>query len=512
MFKTRERALLLVTGLAPLLLMAALCWRINQTALTDVAMTAARSAVAEAERYFDGIAKQLSGLQALQGRPCDAEIIEALDRAAAKALVVRDIGLYDGGQHLYCSGHGPQSLDHSKIEDRRIMPAGLDVVLANTSLFPAPVLLIDQAWPEGGGLTAATELDLFAEMAPPFALGDIGGLELRLADGTLLRRSGLELPQDASDALRVTAISSRFGLTAEVRVPGRLVRRSFFERLVLFDGIGAILSALLIWLVASAFRNRRSLTQGLKAALKNGQLQVHYQPVIDLQSGRCIGAEALMRWQHPEHGLMRPDLFIPVAEESGLILPMTRWAMTRIRDDFKTLNLPEGFHIAINLTPLHLENDEVVNDVKTIFGGCRLAPANIILEVTERHPIGDAGGKIIEALRGVGPGVAVDDFGTGHSGLTYLQKFRFDFLKIDQSFVRSIGTDAVNLTVVDAIIKLAQDLGIALIAEGIETEDQYAYLRKSGVGFGQGWLFAKALPISQFIDFLVDPEPAWKLS
>lgn len=498
----KENGLLLLAGLAPLVVMAGLCWHMNEKALTGVAMTAARSAVAETERYFDRIAAQLSTLDALKGRPCDADTIETLDHASIKTLVVHDIGLYDSHLQLYCSGHGPRSLDLSGVKDRRIAPIGVDVVFVDSSQWTIPAILVDLAWPDGSGVAAITDLALFTEMAPPFALGEDRALVLRLADGTLLRRSGLDQELETSGDLHVTAISSRFGVTAEVAVPAQVRWRDFFERLVLFEVIGATVSAALVWLVSMAFRGRHSITRGLKAALKDGQLEVHYQPVIDLQAGRCVGAEALLRWRHPEHGLIKPDLFIPVAEESGLILPMTRWAMTCIRADFDRPDLPADFHVAINLTPQHLANDDIVKDVEAIFSRPTLPPENIILEVTERSPIGPEGGKVIEALQGIGPGVAVDDFGTGHSGLAYLQKYRFDFLKIDQSFVKSIGTDAVNLTVVDAIIKLGQDLGIAIIAEGIETEEQFLYLQKQGVQMGQGWLFAKALPIHEFLGFL----------
>jgi len=491
-----------LAGLAPLIVMAALGWRINDYMLTGMAMTAARSAIAETERYFDKIAVPLSGLSAVADAPCTASVIESLDQASIAALVVHDVLLYDQRQHLYCSGRGPRNLDLTRVEDRRIMPTGVDVVMADATLSPKPAILVDLAWPNGGGVAALTDLALFAEMAPPFALGEEGALAVRLADGTPLRQSGQERGEDESPGMRTVSISSRYGVTAEVELPNRLRNREFFKHLALFEAVGATVSALLLWLLSTSLSSRHSITRGLKAAMKDGQLEVHYQPVIDLRAGCCVGAEALMRWRHPEHGLIRPDLFIPIAEETGLIVPLTRWAMARIRDDFERCALPEDFHIAINLAPQNLERDEILTDAKTIFTGRTLSPKNIIFEVTERYPIGAEGGKIIQALRALGHGVAVDDFGTGHSGLAYLQKYPFNYLKIDQSFVNSIGTDAVNLTVVDAIIDLSHDLGIGIIAEGIEKDAHLHYLGDRGVQLGQGWLFAKALPIREFLNFL----------
>jgi len=499
---SRGYAIFALAGLGPLIVMAALGWRINEYVLTGMAMTAARSAIAETERYFDRIAVHLSGLNSAADGPCTATAIDALDRASIEARVVRDVLLYDAHQHLYCSGRGPRDLDLTRVEDRRIMPTGVDVVMADSALSPTPAILIDLAWPNGGGAAALTDLALFAEMAPPFALGDEGALVVRLADGTPLRLSGLEQEANARAGIRTTSISSRFGVTAEVSIPDRVRNREFLKHLVLFESVGAAVSALLIWLSSTSLSSRHSITRGLRAALKDGQLEVHYQPVIDLRTECCVGAEALLRWRHPEHGLIRPDLFVPVAEEAGLIIPITRWAMARIRDDFERSDLPEGFHVAVNLTARHLENDGIVRDAEVIFTGRTLSPKDIVFEITERDPIGADGGEIIQALRTLGRGVAVDDFGTGHSGLAYLQKYRFNYLKIDQSFVNSIGTDAVNLTVVDAIIDLGHDLGVSIIAEGIETEEHLAYLRERGVQFGQGWLFGKALPIHEFFHFL----------
>ena len=223
-----------------------------------------------------------------------------------------------------------------------------------------------------------------------------------------------------------------------------------------------------------------------------------YQPQVRLSDFGLIGAEALIRWRHPDRGLIRPDLFVPVAEETGLIIPITRWLMNQVRDDFEVVALPSDFHLAINLAPIQFRDKTIVDDIRAIFSGRNLSPAMLVLEATERFPIDDAGRKVIDALRTMGPGIALDDFGTGHSGLAYLQKFHGDFLKIDKSFVQAIGTDSVTRTVVDLIINLARDLDMEIVAEGVETVAQLEYLRARGVPFAQGFLFAQPLPIAEF--------------
>jgi sensor c-di-GMP phosphodiesterase-like protein len=502
--KLRRRVILFLVALLPALVLAALCWWVTKTELTDIAIAAARSTVTETERYLGRVANPMADLQPLQGHSCDSATITALDKTAATALVVRDIALYDAQSRLYCSSRGPRNIDITTLEDRRPL-AVTGILLADQPVSPMPALLVDRRFPDGSGVIATIDLALFREMAPPFILAPDGWLTLNVEDGTTVRTAGLSDPQDEASDVQYTAISSEYGLSAEVKVAPQHQRTRFLARLPLFELIALPLAILSVWSVRQAMRARVSMARSLRTALAENQLEVHYQPVLDLQDdARCIGAEALLRWRHPDQGWIRPDLFIPVAEETGLIIPVTRWLMRRIRDDFEGQSLPADFHIAINLCSTHLADETIVTDIAEIYRRSTVQPSNLILEITERSPIGDAAAVVIRRLKEIVPAIAVDDFGTGHSGLSYLQKYRFDYLKIDQSFVRSIGTDAVTLTVIDAIIKLAHDLGIRMVAEGIETAAQRDYLTGHGVHFGQGWLYAKALPLTDFLSYLAE--------
>jgi len=487
----------LLAALLPILLLTALCWRIADRDLHNRLVAAAETAVSDADRFLGRIASGLRERQGMIGTACDAATIQGLDRLTYESPLVRTVGLYDAGGWLYCTSRGQVHLDLTgAIGATR--GAGLVVRMGRSALIGTPALIVDVRRDDGAGIDAVADPVLFDELAAPLAFADAGALRVELGDGTVLRETGQPAAALGASPLTLTRRSGLFDVTATVLVPQSAIWTSFRSELPMFAAAGILLSALLVWLASRLGTDRQLLSRGLKAALRRDELEVHYHPLIDIQNDRCVGAEALIRWRHPHRGLIRPDLFIPAAEESGLIIPVTRWLMHRVRDDFEEIELPRDFHISINLAPVQLRDNTIVDDIRAIFSGRNLSPALLVLEATERFPIDDAGRKVIDALRTMGPGIALDDFGTGHSGLAYLQKFHGDYLKIDASFVQAIGTDAVTRTVVDSIINLARELDMEIIAEGVETVAQLDYLRQRGVPYAQGFLFAKPLPFAEF--------------
>ena len=497
LMRSRESFLILLAALLPILLLSALCWRIADTELHGQLIAAAETAVSDADRFLDRIASGLRERQGMIGAACDEATIEQLDRMTYESPLVRTVGLYDAGGHLYCTGRGPADADISgQIGNAR--RGGLVVRMGRSALMGTPSIIVEISRDDGAGIDAVADPALFDELAAPLRFAEDAALRVALGDGTVLREVGRPLSALGSAPMSLVRQSRKFDLKATVTVPGSAVWALFRSELALFGAAGILLSALLVWMTTRRVTDRQFLSRGLKAALRRRELEIHYHPLIDIQADRCVGAEALIRWRHPERGLVRPDLFIPIAEESGLIIPVTRWLMNRVRDDFDGIALPLDFHIAINLAPIHFRDTTIVDDIRAIFNGRNLSPAMLVLEATERFPINDAGLKVIDALRTMGPAIALDDFGTGHSGLAYLQKFHCDYLKIDKSFVQAIGTDAVTRTVVDSIINLARDLDMEIIAEGVESVVQLDYLRKRGVPYAQGFLFAQPLPVAEF--------------
>jgi len=275
---------------------------------------------------------------------------------------------------------------------------------------------------------------------------------------------------------------------------------------VILGAIGTGTSIFLIFLLLGMLKRRLSLQGELERSLQKNEFEINYQPVVDLKSGRCIGAEALISWVQPEGKVVRPDLFIPLAEDTGLIEPMTEWLMKQIRLEMEgLLGENRDFHIAINLSPIHFESEKILSASSRIFGTSAILPSQLIYEITERGLIkedNETARTVMTKLRNRKSRIALDDFGTGYSSLGYVSSFPLDYLKIDKSFISAIGTDALMSGLVDSIIDMAKRLDLKIIAEGIETPEQESYLEKRGVDYGQGWYYSKAMPAMGFIDFV----------
>jgi diguanylate cyclase (GGDEF)-like protein/PAS domain S-box-containing protein len=253
-----------------------------------------------------------------------------------------------------------------------------------------------------------------------------------------------------------------------------------------------------------------TVEQELQRGLGRGELRLLYQPQVDLTSGRLIGAEALLRWEHPERGLLAPAAFLPVAEESGLIVDIGAWvireACRRLRD-WQRRGLSKDFSLSVNLGARELTHPDIVATVLEAVQGAGIEPSSLCIEVTESTAIEDraSGFRALTDLNGAGVRVAIDDFGTGYSSLDHLRRMPADVLKIDRSFVQGIAPDSSDTALVAAALALGRALGMDVVAEGIETEQQASSLRELSCPIGQGYLFARPLPPEQ-LDKLLEAE------
>jgi EAL domain-containing protein (putative c-di-GMP-specific phosphodiesterase class I) len=243
-------------------------------------------------------------------------------------------------------------------------------------------------------------------------------------------------------------------------------------------------------------REKVMLESGLRRAIERGELRLHYQPKIDLATSRLIGAESLVRWQHPSMGLVSPAKFIPVAEDSGLIVPLGEWVLRAACEQIRKWR-DRGLEpkVAINVSARQFQQQ---NLAEVVLGAVREAgvdPACLELELTESAIMKDAEASVstLDRIKSRGISIAIDDFGTGYSSLSYLKRLPLDVLKIDRSFVRDITTDHNDAAIVRAIIGLARSLGIKVIAEGVEDEKQLAFLNANGCNYGQGYLFGRPI-------------------
>jgi diguanylate cyclase len=250
----------------------------------------------------------------------------------------------------------------------------------------------------------------------------------------------------------------------------------------------------------------QQLTDDLHYALEKNELELHYQPIINIDTAQMVGVEALLRWHNGRAGIIRPDIFIPIAESTGLIIPIGEWV---IREAIAQLVLwhksgHPDFFININISPRQLFDHRIVNSIKSAITDFQIDPKYINLELTESSLMEDVDKAIaiLEGIQSIGVGVAIDDFGTGHSSMSYLKQFPISTIKIDKSFIKGIPTDQVDCAIIDAIFALAGSLNLDVVAEGVETEDQYAFLRTKRCTKLQGYLFSKPLPAKNIEDLL----------
>jgi diguanylate cyclase (GGDEF)-like protein/PAS domain S-box-containing protein len=245
-------------------------------------------------------------------------------------------------------------------------------------------------------------------------------------------------------------------------------------------------------------RERIALEGALRSALHHGEFELYYQPQVDLESGSVVGLEALIRWRHPSMGMVRPDRFINLAEETGLIVPIGSWVLrTACRQSREWQHAGFGqLRIAVNLSARQFSQPGLVREIARVLEETGLAPSCLEIEITESLVMEDVEGAIrtMGELKGMGVQLSIDDFGTGYSSLSYLRRFPVDVLKIDRSFVRDITSSEDDAAMVAAIIELARGLRMRVIAEGVETEAQLDYLKQRGCDEVQGHVYARAAP------------------
>lgn len=258
--------------------------------------------------------------------------------------------------------------------------------------------------------------------------------------------------------------------------------------------------------VDSEMRRRRELEKDLRDALALNQLHLVYQPQVDYRDHSVVGVEALLRWQHPQHGLVPPDLFIPLAEQNGTILPIGEWILDQTCKQLREWH-DQGFtelRMAVNLSTVQLHNAELPRVINNLMQMYRLPPRSLELEMTETGLMEDinTAAQHLLSLRRSGALIAIDDFGTGYSCLSYLKALPLDKIKIDKSFVQDLLEDEDDATIVRAIIQLGKSLGMQVIAEGVETVEQEAYIIAQGCNEGQGYLYSKPLPARELTAYL----------
>ncbi len=310
----------------------------------------------------------------------------------------------------------------------------------------------------------------------------IGALDADIDVGGAVMRVGLTIgialfPQDGADAVTLAANADTALFRAKAEARGSL---RFFE--LTMD---------------KQLRERRALQQDLRLAIERGELVLHYQPQA-LIDGEITGFEALARWHHPRFGLVAPATFIPLAEQSGLIVKLGEWILRTACAE--AASWPRPLRIAINLSPVQFQRGDLAKLVHEVLLETGLSPSRLELEITEGVLIGDFSGAVstLRRLKNLGVRIAMDDFGTGYSSLSYLQSFPFDKIKIDQAFVANLAHSQQAVTITRAVIALGRGLDLPVVAEGVETEEQRAFLAAEHCTEIQGYLVGSPQPIAEY--------------
>jgi EAL domain-containing protein (putative c-di-GMP-specific phosphodiesterase class I) len=250
-------------------------------------------------------------------------------------------------------------------------------------------------------------------------------------------------------------------------------------------------------------RERRSIEHDLRSAIENDELSLVYQPQAQIETGEVLGLEVLLRWNHPVRGLVPPSVFIPIAEESGLILKIGEWVMRQACRE--AAGWQRMLNIAVNVSPLQLSSEGFVQSVQNILHETRFSPERLEIEITETALIRDPQRALLalQKLKTLGINIAMDDFGTGYSSLSNLQVFPFDKIKIDRSFIQAVHTKPQAAAIVRAVLGLGRGLGLPVIAEGVETAEELSFLGVEGCTEAQGYLLGRPEPIAELTSLIL---------
>jgi EAL domain-containing protein (putative c-di-GMP-specific phosphodiesterase class I) len=502
-----HRLLLLALGLAlvlSLLLAALVAWRSSHNSIE----LSAKRAVLNAERMIERTASGLQKLDALRLGDCNAATIEKLKDSVYNSISqIREIGLIQN-RTLFCTNFGPTNVDVTS--QPQVLKVGTNIAIGpnmvvanNTSLF------IYESREDGSAINAVVNPAVLAEYERGFSLGGKGQIEMRFTGPSVTRAPGVTsdmVYEIGRSDLKASAVPTFFGSYTSTRFP--LMAEVQAERGIFWDEywpvalrfVGSLSAIFLIaafvlnlWLTGGGLNRSRYLQ-----ALRQNQFKVYYQPVVSAQTRHLVGVEALLRWEHPKHGLLRAAQFSDLFQDEELDQPITRFVLSTVAKDMKELpRFASHMWCSVNIAPALMEVPGMANEVVKYI---KELPRNRLrLEITERTPISEATDATLRELRAQGIRMGLDDIGTGYSNLNQLQTMSYDFIKIDGLLVRSIQTVEGVSPVLDSLIQLALKLKTEIVAEGVETVIQANALSKRGVTNLQGYLFGPAKPFKDIL-------------
>lgn len=507
----RKQVIILATLLAlvgvagPLAVTFFVSWNFAVSAEDERLQLFSQLALDRSTMTFISAAKALHKFEHLSVKPCSEEHIRQMRLVTVTTQNIEDIGYIENGL-LKCTAGGPAPNHIKQYLVDFTLPDGVGVSVGVIPEFGGDKTMTSLYYKShmvmiASGRFADVVLEPDVQLAVLTSAGKLLGTlhdpDLEMVNAIVKTGAGTQKKGAIFSVLRDSGLVS-----VAIEPRSKIIAQLRREQMMLLP-LGLLSASLIVAAIVILSRRRLSPLGELKKAIELREFVVHYQPIMELKTGRCVGAEALVRWQRPSGRVMGPELFIPLAEDSGLILAITDQVVDAVVREMKNILVTyRHLHIAINLSVRDIKTGRILTVLEKALHDTGIHPQQICLEATERGfmDISAALGTITKA-RELGYTVAIDDFGTGYSSLAYLQGFPLDALKIDKVFIDTIGTDAPTSSVTPHIIDLAKTLELKIVAEGIETQAQADYLAMREVDYGQGWLFAKALPAPAFLDF-----------
>ena len=476
----------------------------------------ARRVLTLGENRIGRVVTMLDNLATRGVDSCRNTSIDAMRQAAFAMAPIKEVAVVGPDGQTQCTHLGLPLGQRKVLSTEKLTGApgySLDII----QLGQRPERVVRLRRPSGlgaAGVAALIPSDLFlpqvSTQGGPFSAYS----SVTTSAGALIGESGVPTQAEADShgpSFAARLKSERFGFTVMVAMPRALFAASHgdLNKLSLF--VPAVIAVILIAFAALIpKRQPGNPVADLERALEAGEFVPYYQPIVDIRSGQLRGAEVLVRWRKPDGTLVMPGIFIPLAESSGLILALTRDLMRRVCEEAgAAIGQRPALKISFNFAGQLFKSESIVKEVRDMFTGSPIALSQVVLEVTERDPIENLTEtrRIIAALQGLGVRIAIDDVGTGHSGLSYMLKLGVDIIKIDKMFVDAIGTDRNSTTIVETLVDLAHNMRMDIIAEGVENFEQVVHLRELGIRQAQGYVFAPPLPGSAFLQLVeaIDP-------
>lgn len=470
-------------------------WRFAMTGHESELRREAVHLLEHAEAIYDDAVAALRSLESNRNEPCSPEHIKLMMETSLRSLYISNVG-YAWGGYSTCSAYGVVDTPIPSFRIDVVQPDGYQIFVnwRGPVRGRGPLMIVKS--PSYGVMIAQRLFYERLSHEPPLTF------TFRTLNGIALDGGAETMPQsDTGDEIRVVMTSRAWILEAAAPALGFLAYlRSELPVLVpLAVALVLLLGSAAVWFVAQATSGRAVI----RRALQLRQFIVHYQPIVELATNRCVAAEALVRLRASDGVLVSPDAFIPFFEETGEIGMLTDQVLEIVvREMGPLLCSNRSLHISVNVSASDIVSGRILGTLERVLANSGIEQQQVWLEMTERGFMNIEGARpTLDELNRRGHRIAIDDFGTGYSGLQYLAQLPVQVLKIDKSFVETVGTAAPTSRVTEQIIAMARELNLTIVAEGVETERQAAFLRGQRVDYAQGWLFSRAIPADEFLAF-----------